>query len=145
MNSAARASDYAGMSLRDLTTRYLALLGSRGRDRLAGQPITSQQALDRIALSEAISRYVRDGRQVDILAALNAGATWKNVAAVLDTPEAQLRSSFRCWVVGQRALYDAMQEERPGSPPIGMSAAHGAAALQLVEGCDRGSRRPCRE
>jgi hypothetical protein len=49
------------------------------------------------------------------------------------------------WVEGQRALYDAMQQERPDAPPMGMSAAHARAALQLAEGGDRGFRRPCRE
>lgn len=90
------------------------------------------RALDRLAVSEAVSRYVRDGRQVDILAALNAGANWKHVADVLDVPTAQLHAGFRRWVDGQRGLYDALQSERLGSAPIGLSAAHGAAALRLA-------------
>lgn len=64
-----------------------------------------ENALDRLAVSEAISRYVKDGRQVDVLAALNTGATWRCVGDVLDVPVAQLRVEFEQWVQGQRALY----------------------------------------
>jgi len=127
------ARDYAEVSLGDLATRYLSLLGSRGRDRLAGLPMTPHQALERIAVSEAISRYVRDGRQVDILAALNAGVSWKSVADVLDAPVAELRSDFRCWVYGQRALFDAAQQERPRFPGVGLSPEHADAALRLAD------------
>ena len=52
---------------------------------------------------------------------------------------------FRGWIQGQRALYDAMQQERPGSPPIGMSAAHGEAAIRLAEVSDRMGTGPWRE
>lgn len=139
------ARDYTQASLRDLTTHYFDLLDIDVRARRRGRPSPVEQALDRLAVSEAISRYVRNGRQVDVLSALNAGASWQCIGDVLDIPAGQLRSEFGVWVKGQRALYDAMQEERPGSQPIGMSAAHGEAALQLAETGDRDSRRPCRE
>ena len=139
------ARDYAQASLRDLTSHYLDLLDTDVGARLSGRSSPVEHALDRLAVSEAISRYVRNGRQVDVLSALNAGASWQSIGDVLDAPVEQLRGDFRLWVEGQRSLYDAMQQERPGSPPIGMSAAHGAAVLQLAAGCDRGSRRPCRE
>jgi hypothetical protein len=139
------ARDYAQASLRDLTSHYLDLLDTDVRARLSGRPAPVEHALDRLAVSEAISRYVRNGRQVDVLSALNAGASWQSIGDVLDVPVAQLRAEFRGWVEGQRELYDAMQQERPGSPPIGMSAAHGEAALRLAEigACD--SSRRCRE
>lgn len=60
------------------------------------------------------------------------------------TPGRAGRASATCWMYRPRScartfgtgskpreLYDAMQQERPGSPPIGMSPAHGEAALQL--------------
>jgi hypothetical protein len=64
---------------------------------------------------------------------------------VLDVPVEQLRTEFRGWVEGQRELDDAMQQERPGSPPIGMSAAHSEAALQLAEASAWESRGRWRE
>lgn len=146
MNEPVRtARDYAQASLRDLTSHYLDLLDTDVRARRSGRPAPVEHALDRLAVSEAISQYVRNGRQVDVLSALNAGASWQSIGDVLDVPVAQLRTEFRAWVEGQRGLYDAMQQERPGSPPIGMSAAHGEAALQLAGLRDRSSRTPCRE
>jgi hypothetical protein len=139
------ARDYAQASLRDLTTYYLQLLDADVRSRLGGRPSTVEHALDRLAVSEAISRYVRNGRQVDVLSALNAGASWKSIGDVLDVPVEQLRSEFREWIQGQRVLYDAMQKERPGSPPIGMSAAQGEAAMHLAEASDRERHGPGRE
>ena len=110
MNEPSRtARDYAQASLRDLTTHYLDLLDVDVRARLSGRSSPVEHALDRLAVSEAISRYVKDGRQVDVLAALNAGASWRSVADVLDVPVAQLRDEFQRWVEGQRALYDALQ------------------------------------
>jgi hypothetical protein len=127
------ARDYTQASLRDLTTRYLELLETAVRDRLSGRPGTVQHALDRLAVSEAISRFVKDGRHVDVLTALNAGASWRSVGDVLDVPVTQLRGDFQRWVASQRALYDALQLEQPGTPPIGMSPAHGEAALRLAD------------
>lgn len=126
------ARDLAAASLRDLTTRYLDLLDTGIRDRLEGQAVAADQALERLAVSEAISRYVRNGRQVDILAALNAVASWRDAADVLDAPKDQLREEFRRWVDGQRELYDALQLEKPGSPPIGLSPAQGEAVQRLA-------------
>lgn len=135
-DSARTARDYAEASLRDLTSYYLDLLEADVRDRLDGRPRTIHHALDRLAVSEAISRYVRDGRQVDVLAALNTGATWRCVCDVLDVPVAQLRAEFEQWVEGQRALYDALQQERPESPRMGMSPANGDAVLRLAAMAD---------
>ena len=146
MNEPVRtARDYAQASLRDLTSHYLDLLDTDVRARLSGRPAPVEHALDRLAVSEAISRYVRNGRQVDVLSALNAGASWQSIGDVLDVPVVQLRTEFRAWVAGQRELHDAMQQERPGWPPIGMSPAHGEAALQLAEASAPDPRRRCRE
>ena len=139
------ARDYAQASLRGLTSHYLDLLDTDVRARVSGRPSPVEHALSRLAVSEAISRYVRDGRQVDVLSTLNAGADWQSIGDVLDVPVTHLRADFRQWVYGQRALYDAMQRERPGSPPIGMSSAQGEAALHLVEVSDRDRHGPCRE
>jgi hypothetical protein len=139
------ARDYAPASLRDLTSHYLDLLDTDVRARISGQPSRVQHSLDRLAVSEAISRYVRNGRQVDVLSALNAGASWQRIGDVLDVPVEQLRCEFRVWVEDQRALHDALQEERPGSPPMGMSAAHGNAALRLAQAGEGDRHRPCRE
>jgi flagellar biosynthesis regulator FlaF len=138
------ARDLAGTSLRDLTTRYLDLLDNSVRVRLDGQTVVTSQALERLAVSEAISRHVHNGRQVDILAALNAGATWRDVADVLDAPENQLRGDLRAWMRSQRELYDAFQLEKPGSRPIGLSPAHADAVLRLAADAgdlDRGHSR----
>lgn len=139
------ARDYAQASLHNLTSHYLDLLDTDVRARLSGRPSPVDHALSRLAVSEAISRYVRNGRQIDVLSALNAGAGWQSIGNVLDVPVDQLRKDFRQWVEGQRALYEAMQKERPGSPPIGMSAAHGEAAAHLAEVSDRDRHGPCRE
>jgi hypothetical protein len=139
------ARDYAQASLRDLTSHYLDLLDSDVRARLSGRPSPVEHALSRLAVSEAISRYVRNGRQVDVLSALNAGAGWQSIGDVLDVSVEQLRNDFRQWVEGQRALYDALQRDRPGSPPIGMSVAQGEAAMYLTPRGEPGRHRPCRE
>lgn len=79
-----------------------------------------------------------------MLSAFNAGASWESIGDVLDVPAAQLCADFRDWVEGQRELYDAMQQERPGSPPIGMSPAQrGRTAVADAGACD--SRRRSRE
>jgi hypothetical protein len=146
MNDPARtARDLAGTSLRDLANRYLDLLDISVRVRLDGQTVVTSQALERLAVSEAISRYVHNGRQVDILAALNAGATWREVADVLDAPENQLRGEFRAWVRSQRELYDAFQAEKPDSPPIGLSRTHADAVLRLAAAAGELERRQGRE
>jgi hypothetical protein len=130
-DEAVTARDLAWMSLRDLATRYLELLDLSVQLRLDGQAVLVSQALERLAVSEAISRYVGNGRQVDILAALNAGATWREVADVLDAPADQLRGDFHDWVKSQRQLYEAAQEEKPGQPPIGLSPTHAEPVLWL--------------
>lgn len=142
--SSRTARDYAETSLRDLATYYLDMLEAAAHARLDGQAATLQHALDRLAISEAISRYVKDGRQVAVLAALNAGASWRSVGDVVDAPVAQLRAEFERWVTGQRALYDALQQERPDARPVGMSPAHGDAALRLAAAADRDDRGRCR-
>lgn len=129
---AGTARDLAWMSLRDLATRYLELLDISVRVQRDERTVVASQALERLAVSEAISRYVHSGRQVDILAALNAGASWRDVADVLDAPADQLCGDFRNWVRSQRELYDAAQAEKPGSPPIGLSPAHGDAVLRVA-------------
>ncbi len=139
------ARDYAQASLRDLASHYLDLLDTDVRARLSGRPSPVEHALSRLAVSEAISRYVRNGRQVDVLSALNAGAGWQSIGDVLDVPVEQLRRDFVRWVDGQRALYDALQKERPGSPQIGMSAAQGEAAAHLAEVGDLDRHGSCRE
>ena len=146
MNEPSRtARDYAQASLRDLTTHSLSLLEATGHARLDGRTATLQHALDRLAISEAISRYVNDGRQVDVLAALNAGASWRSVGDVVDVPVAKLRAEFEQWVEGQRALYEALQQERPDCRPIGMSPAHADAALRLAAmAAGRDGRGHCR-
>jgi len=127
------ARDLAAASLRDLTTRYLDLLDTGIRDRLEGQAVAADQALERLAVSEAISRYVRNGRQVDILAALNSGASWRDVADVLDAPKDQLREEFRRWVDGQRKHLrcPAAGEARVGAARLEPGAWPGSA----VAGC----------
>lgn len=134
------ARDLAWMSLRDLAARYLDLLDISVRVRFEGETVVTSQALERLAVSEAISRYVNNGRQVDILASLNAGASWREVADVLDAPERQLRDEFARWVDGQRELYDALQSERPGSPPIGFSPAQGDAVQRVAAGAGQVER-----
>ncbi len=99
-----RARDLAGVSLRDLTTRHVELLDLTVCVRLRGETVVDGQALERLAVSEAISRYVNNGRQVDILAALNAGASW---------PTSQM-----CWM--QRRLSSARSSD-------GGSAASGSS------------------
>ena len=78
------------------------------------RPLPAVHALDRLAVSEAISRSVRNGRRVDVLSALNAGASSPSIGDVLDVPGEPLKA----WVGGQRGLYDARWQ-----------------ALQLAEGC----------
>ena len=138
------ARDLPEASLRDLTTRYLELLDLSVRSRFGQQPVAVGEALERLAVSEAISRYAHNGRQVDILAALNAGASWRDVADALDAPQAQLRAEFARWVDGQRELYDALPKDRPGSRCLGMSSTHADAAMLLAESASERSGR-CRD
>ena len=80
-----------------------------------------------------------------MLSALNAGARWESIGDVLDAQIVLLRSDVRQWVQNQRALHDAMEKERRGSTPIGMSAAHAEAATALAEVSNRQRHEPGRE
>lgn len=96
---------------------------------------TAGDALAVLALEESIRREAEQGRGTGVLAALELGASWPEVAAALDVDQAEARALLRAWAEGQHRLYRGDVEK--GRPrPFGLDADRYAAVLALCERAD---------
>ncbi|MEV8638800.1 hypothetical protein AB0395_44810 [Streptosporangium sp. NPDC051023] len=112
------------MSVSGMFERYTEL-GMRGYVARTEDsvPLTVAEHLELLTLGESIARIVR--HPVDVHHALQAGATWPQVAHALEINEQDARSAYRRWADGQRALH-----EHCG---IGLDAAEHAEAIARAE------------
>jgi hypothetical protein len=120
---------------RDVTARAIAKLKASGTydpvshlDPAKYPPLTIDERLELLALGEVIARYYRHPAQVHH--ALEAGATWAQIAAARDTDEDTAQREYRAWADGQHHLW------RVYGGRFGINPVEYAAAIA------RGSRPP---
>jgi hypothetical protein len=77
-------------------------------DGLAATPLSQQEALELLALSEVIVRKAAYGRQLTVRAARAAGASWAQIGVAMGT------TKQAAWDGHQRWLEDQLNQELPG-------------------------------
>jgi hypothetical protein len=73
-------------------------------DGPAATPLSQQEALELLALSEVIVRKAACGRQLTIRAARAAGASWSQIGAALGTTKQAAWDSHNRWLEDQLDL-----------------------------------------
>lgn len=109
------------LTLHTATARYDEL---RAREALA-PPLTRDEALELLALSEVIARKAGYGRQLSVRSARTAGASWSQIGAALGTSKQAAWEAHGRWIDGQ-----AEQHRRSGY--AGMSEEEAATARALA-------------
>jgi hypothetical protein len=80
----------------------------------SGIPLSQQEALELLALSEAIARKATYGRQLTVRAARAAGASWSQIGAALGTTKQAAWETHNRWIEEQlrHAGLEALDEPR---------------------------------
>lgn len=119
---------YEELTNRDLMVRAHATLKARGTynphrhgDADQYQPLTANEHLELPAAGEMLARYYRHPALVHN--AVQAGASWPEIAAATGSEEAKVRQGYREWAGGQHRLYADYQGE------FGMDDTEHAAAI----------------
>jgi hypothetical protein len=89
------------------------LLAPGAEDLPAGEqpgpgPLSRQEALELLALSEVIARKAAYGRQLTVRSARAAGASWTQIGAALGTTKQSAWEAHSRWIdqqAGQRSAY----------------------------------------
>jgi len=119
-------------TLSTATTRYDEL---RMRDALATvtddaqSPLSREEVLELLALSEVVIRKAGYGRQTMVRSARTAGASWAQIGAALGTTKQAAWEAHNRWIEDQ-----AGQHDRTGYS--GLDAAQAQAARDLAGGPD---------
>ena len=92
------------------------------------EPLSVDEHLEVLATGEVVARMYR--HPANVARALEAGATWEQVAAALDCDEAQARQDYRNWAEGQHRLWAG---EYGGGGKFGMNDAEYAEALARAD------------
>jgi hypothetical protein len=103
-------------------TRYNDL---RMRDAIGSPALSSEQALEMLALGEVIARKAGYGRQLSVRSARAAGASWAQIGAALGMSKQSAWESHARWIEDQ-----AEQHRRTGVE--GFDAAEESAARELL-------------
>jgi hypothetical protein len=141
-HEASSAYRYAGdaqkrhdqLTQQDALARAKATLRARGEYDPAKhgteehEPLSVDEHLEVLATGEVVARMYRHPANVD--RALEAGATWEQVAAALDCDEAQARQDYRTWAEGQHRLWAG---ECGSGAKLGMNDAEYAKALARAD------------
>ena len=69
----------------------------------ASQPLSTAEHLELLATAEYLSRAYKPHGEVDN--ALQAGASWDQVAEALDTDQVTARANYRSWAQGQHDMW----------------------------------------
>jgi hypothetical protein len=120
-------------TLSTATTRYDQL---RMRDALASMaeqdnfpPLSREEVLELLALSEVVIRKAGYGRQAMVRSARAAGASWTQIGGALGTTKQAAWEAHNRWIEDQSG-----QHERTGYS--GLDAAQAQAARDLAGGPD---------
>jgi hypothetical protein len=68
-------------------------------------PLTRDEALEMLALSEVIARKAGYGRQLSVRSARTAGASWSQIGAALGTSKQAAWEAHGRWIDGQAAQH----------------------------------------
>ena len=116
-------------TLSTATTRYDEL---RMRDALAtmagdgeATPLSKEEALELLALSEVVSRKAGYGRQAMVRSARGAGASWTQIGAALGTSKQAAWEAHHRWIEEQARQHQLTGYE--GLEPDEADAARGLA------------------
>lgn len=85
-------------TLRTAIVRYDEL---RMRDALGSPALTAEEALQMLALGEAIARKAAYGRQLSVRSARAAGASWAQIGAALGTTKQSAWEAHSRWLEEQ--------------------------------------------
>jgi hypothetical protein len=137
-NFAYQRDHFDALSNRDLSARVIATLKARGEydparhsDAAKYPPLSVDEHLELLARGEVLARHYRHPAQVHH--AVEAGATWLQIAAARGTSEEQARKDYREWADGQHMLWDHY-EGKFGMP----EAEHAAAIARAAAGKEAG-------
>jgi hypothetical protein len=118
--------------VRDVRARAFMAVVARGDydpaihgDADGSEPLTVTEHLELLAAAELLARYYRHAAHVH--RALQAGATWEQVAAATGRDEAQARRDYREWAEDEHRLWTDYNGD------FGMDAAEYAAAIARAD------------
>jgi hypothetical protein len=126
---------YEDLTDRDLYARSRAALEARGEYDPARhgtrtpEPLTVRERLELLANGEVMARYYR--HPADLVRAVEAGASWKQIAAARGASAEQARQEYREWAEGQHGLWTGKWGGEPGR--CGLDDAAYAEALRRLE------------
>ena|SRR5918997_455276 len=116
-------------TLSTATTRYDEL---RMRDALATMgekgevpPLTREESLELLALSEVVIRKAGYGRQAMVRSARSAGASWTQIGAALGSSKQAAWEAHHRWIEDQARAHELTGYE--GLDPDQVDEAHGLA------------------
>jgi hypothetical protein len=96
----------------------------RVREAEGSPPLTRDEVLELLALSEVIARKSGYGRQLSVRSARQAGASWSQIGAALGTSKQAAWEAHSRWIDGQ-----AEQHRRSGYEGLDADAVASARAL----------------
>jgi hypothetical protein len=114
---------YDELRMRDLLAPGAAEPVGSGQPPLL--PLTQHEALELLALSEAIARKAACGRQLTVRSARVAGASWSQIGAALGTAKQSAWEAHSRWIDEQAAQHGQLGHE-------GMSPQQAQAARVLA-------------
>ena len=126
---------YEELTDRDLYARSRAALEARGeydparRGTRTPEPLTVSEHLELLANGEALARHYRHPSMLHH--AVQAGASWEQIAAARGTSGEQARQEYRGWAEGQHDLWTGKWGGEPGR--CGLDDAGYAEALRRLE------------
>jgi hypothetical protein len=101
------------------------------RTGIAAEPLTARTYLELLAVRAAIARALMWGSQADVRDAIEAGATWNQVALARGTTPNRARADFQQWVDAQAALWDSGAS--PSGVHFGLSPQHRQVVRALAD------------
>lgn len=97
----------------------------------ANEALTAETYLELLAVRAAISQVLSWGSQIDVRDAIEAGATWTQIATARSTTTNEARADFRHWVDAQAALWDTGPS--PAGAHFGLSPRQRQAVRALAD------------
>jgi hypothetical protein len=126
---------YEDLTDRDLYARSRAVLEARGEydpakhGAAVPEPLTASERLELLASGEVLARYYR--HPVTLAHAVEAGASWEQIATARGASAEQARQEYREWAEGQHGLWTGKWGGEPGQS--GLDDAAYTEALRRLE------------